>query len=72
MVFRTRHGEKSRGLEKDEELEEEGVGMGGDSKDGDPFLAKRLKPVGGGGEGRVSTVTYPQLYRRRGYSLYCL
>lgn len=44
--------EDVRCLERDEELEEKGVGMAGDRKDGNPFLAKRLKPVsGGGGEG---------------------
>lgn len=45
--------------------------MGGDSKDGDFFFVKRLKLVGGGGEGRVFTVIYFQLYRRRGYLFYC-
>lgn len=30
-------------------MEEERVGMGGDSKDGNPFLDKRLKPVSGDG-----------------------
>lgn len=38
--------------ERDEELKKEGVEMRGDSKDGNPFPAKKLKPVnGGGGEG---------------------
>lgn len=49
MVFRTKHGENSRCLERKEEMEEERVGMGGDSKDGNPFLDKRLKPVSGDG-----------------------
>lgn len=51
----------------------EGVRMGGDRKDSNPFLAKRPTPVsGGGGEGWVSMVTYLQFRHRGGYSLYHL
>lgn len=72
--FRTKHGENSKCLERDEELVKEGEGVRGESKDGDTFPAKRPKNqsvvvvVRG-----VSMVTHLQLYHRRGgYSLYNL
>lgn len=54
-------------------MKKEGIGMRGDSKDGNSLPAKKLKPVnGGGGEGWVSMVMHLQFYRRAGYLLYNL